>query len=70
MSNEEEEAMIEPLTVAVYASKRAHVTVGKDFLVTDAGPIALFNIMVAKALGTNQVIVTGIRKNSGKNPFT
>ncbi len=69
MSNEEG-TMIEPLTVAVYACKRAQVTVGKDVLVTDAGPIGLFNIMVAKALGTNQVIVTGIRKNSGKNPFT
>jgi threonine dehydrogenase-like Zn-dependent dehydrogenase len=46
------------------------VTVGKDVLVSGAGLIGLFNVMVAKALGTNQVIVTGIQINSGKNSFT
>jgi L-iditol 2-dehydrogenase len=61
MSNEEG-AMIEPLTVAVYACKRSQVTVGKDVLITGAGPIGLFNTMVAKALGANQVLVTGIQK--------
>ncbi len=61
MTNEEG-AMIEPLTVAVYACKRAQVTVGKDVLITGAGPIGLFNIMVAKALGANQVLVTGKQK--------
>jgi L-iditol 2-dehydrogenase len=65
MSNEEG-AMIEPLTVAVYACKRAQVTVGKDVLITGAGPIGLFNIMVAKALGANQVLVTGIQKKNNE----
>jgi L-iditol 2-dehydrogenase len=61
MSNEEG-AMIEPLTVAVYACKRSQVTVGKDVLITGAGPIGLFNTMVAKALGANQVLVTDINE--------
>jgi L-iditol 2-dehydrogenase len=56
---DEEGAMIEPLTVAVYACRRAQVTVGKTVLITGAGPIGLFNIMVAKALGAEQVVVTG-----------
>ncbi len=49
-------------TVAFSACKIAQVTVGIDVLVTSAGPIGPFNIMVAKALGANQVIVTGIQK--------
>jgi len=59
MSNEEG-SMIQPFGVAVYACKRAQVTIGKDVLITGAGPIGLFNIMVAKALGANQVLATGI----------
>lgn len=59
MTNEEG-AMIEPLTVAVYACKRAQVTVGKDVLITGAGPIGLFNVMVAKSLGCHRIIITGI----------
>jgi L-iditol 2-dehydrogenase len=42
--------MIEPLTVAVYACKKSKVSVSKDVLITGAGPIGLFNTMVAKAL--------------------
>ncbi|CAG2107034.1 unnamed protein product [Medioppia subpectinata] len=60
--SDEEGAMIEPLTVAVYACRRAQVTVGKTVLITGAGPIGLFNIMVAKALGADQVIVTDINE--------
>ncbi len=48
--SEEEGAMIEPLTVAVYACKKSKVSVSKDVLITGAGPIGLFNTMVAKAL--------------------
>jgi len=59
---DEEGAMIEPLTVAVYACRRAQVTVGKTVLITGAGPIGLFNIMVAKALGAEQVVVTDINE--------
>jgi len=58
----EEAAMVEPVSVAVYACKRAQVSIGKDVLVTGAGPIGLFNIMVAKALGANRVIVTDINE--------
>ncbi|XP_054160195.1 sorbitol dehydrogenase-like [Oppia nitens] len=60
--SDEEGAMIEPLTVAMYACKRAQVTVGKLVLVTGAGPIGLFNIMVAKALGADKILVTDINE--------
>jgi len=56
----EEGAMIEPLTVAVYACKRSQVSIGKDVLITGAGPIGLFNIMVARAYGANKIVVTDI----------
>jgi L-iditol 2-dehydrogenase len=55
--------MIEPLTVAVYASKRSKISVGKDLLITGAGPIGLLNTMVAKALEANQVLVTDINED-------
>ena len=60
--SDEEGAMIEPLTVAVYACKRAQVSVGKTVLITGAGPIGLFNAMVAKALGADRILVTDINE--------
>jgi len=58
----EEGAMIEPMTVAVYACKRAQVSVEKDVLITGSGPIGLFNLMVAKAMGANRVVITDLNE--------
>ena len=56
----EEGALIEPLNVAVYACKRGDVRYGKTVLVCGAGPIGLLNMMVAKALGATEVVITDI----------
>ena len=56
----EEGALIEPLNVAVYACKRGDVRYGKTVLVCGAGPIGLLNMMVAKAMGATEVVITDI----------
>ena len=55
----EEGALIEPLSVGIHACRRAEVTLGHTVLVCGAGPIGLVSLLVAKAMGASQVIVTG-----------
>ena len=56
----EEGALIEPTNVAVYACKRGDVKFGKTVLICGAGPIGLLNMMVAKAMGATEVVITDI----------
>jgi L-iditol 2-dehydrogenase len=56
----EEGALLEPLSVAVYATNRAGVRLGHTVLVCGAGPIGLVNILTAKAKGASTVCVTDI----------
>jgi len=56
----EEGALLEPLSVAVYACTRAGVTIGKRVLVAGAGPIGLLAMMSAKAYGASEVVITGM----------
>lgn len=58
----EEAAMIEPLSVAVHACKRSKVTVGSRVLITGAGPIGLYNLMVARAYGAIRIVLTDINE--------
>lgn len=58
----EEAAMIEPLSVAVHSCKRAGVTVGSRVLVTGAGPIGIYCLMAAKAYGATRVVITDINE--------
>lgn len=53
--------MIEPLCVAVYAVKRAGITVGSKVFITGSGPIGLLNLIVAKAYGASKVVITDIK---------
>jgi len=59
----EEGALLEPLSVAVHACKRAGVSVGAQVLICGAGPIGLVNLLTAKAMGAEKVCVTDISKN-------
>jgi threonine dehydrogenase-like Zn-dependent dehydrogenase len=56
-----EGALMEPLAVAVYACKRAAISMGsgQKVLVTGAGPIGLLAAMSAKALGAEEVCILG-----------
>jgi len=59
----EEGALLEPLSVAVYACKRAGVTVGAQVLICGAGPIGLVNLLTAKAMGAEKVCITDISES-------
>jgi L-iditol 2-dehydrogenase len=51
-------ALLEPLSVAVWATWKARVSVGDRVLVTGAGPIGLLVAAVARAAGAVEVVVT------------
>ncbi|CAK8680365.1 unnamed protein product [Clavelina lepadiformis] len=59
----EEGALIEPLSVAIHACRRAKVTLGHMVLICGAGPIGLLSLLVAKAMGASQVIITDLNQN-------
>lgn len=50
-------ALIEPLSVAIYACRKAGITAGSKVLVAGAGPIGVVITQVAKAFGATVVIV-------------
>jgi L-iditol 2-dehydrogenase len=56
----DEGAMIEPLAVAVHATKRAGDVTGMKIAVIGAGPIGILVAQTAKAMGAEQVMVTDI----------
>lgn len=55
----EEGALLEPLSVGVHACRRAGVTLGSRVLICGAGPIGLVNLLVARAMGADKVVLTG-----------
>ncbi|BFY97421.1 hypothetical protein BsWGS_00461 [Bradybaena similaris] len=56
----EEGAMIEPLSVGVNAVRRARMSPGESVIVTGAGPVGLYAMQVAKALGASKVMMVDI----------
>ena len=62
--------LIEPLSVAVWACKKAEVGVGSRVLIAGAGPIGLMNVQVAKAAGATDIIVTDIAASRLANATT
>ncbi|XP_028999900.1 sorbitol dehydrogenase [Betta splendens] len=56
----EEGALIEPLSVGIHACRRAGVTLGSTVLICGAGPIGLVSLLVAKAMGASQVVITDL----------
>lgn len=56
----EEGALIEPLSVGIHACRRAGVTLGSTVLICGAGPIGLVCLLVAKAMGASQVVITDL----------
>lgn len=57
--SDDEGALLEPLSVAVHACRRAGVSLGHTVLICGAGPIGLVNMMTAKAMGAASLCVTG-----------
>lgn len=52
--------LIEPLSVAVWANRKAGVGVGTSLLVTGAGPVGLLVTQVARALGATRIVVSDV----------
>jgi L-iditol 2-dehydrogenase len=53
-------ALIEPLSVGVWASRKARVGPGARVLVTGAGPVGLLCLQAARAFGATDVTVTDV----------
>lgn len=56
----EEGALLEPLSVGVHACKRGGISIESKVLILGAGPIGLVTLLVAKAMGANKVVITGM----------
>ncbi|TCL60873.1 L-iditol 2-dehydrogenase [Hydrogenispora ethanolica] len=53
-------ALVEPLSVAVHAVKRAKIALGDKLLIIGAGPIGILVAAVSKAAGAKEIIVADI----------
>jgi L-iditol 2-dehydrogenase len=53
-------ALLEPLSVGVWACRRGHVGAGTRVLVTGAGPIGLVALQCALAFGATEVVVSDV----------
>jgi L-iditol 2-dehydrogenase len=53
-------ALIEPLSVGIWACRKAKLQGGEHVLVTGAGPIGLLAMQAALALGATQVTITDV----------
>jgi L-iditol 2-dehydrogenase len=54
-------ALIEPLSVGVWAARKAGVAPDSRVLVTGAGPIGLMALQAARAFGASEVLVTDVK---------
>lgn len=55
----EEAAMLEPLSVAVYACQRGRITLGDNVVIFGAGPVGILCGMVAKSKGASKICIVG-----------
>jgi L-iditol 2-dehydrogenase len=53
-------ALLEPLSVGIWANRKAGVTAGSRLMIAGAGPIGLVTAQVARALGATTIVVTDI----------
>lgn len=55
---DEQAALVEPVSVAVHAARKAGITVGDRVLITGAGPIGALTAQVARAFGATEVVIS------------
>lgn len=58
----EEGAMLEPLSVAIYATRRADVRLGSKVVIFGAGPIGLMCLIAARAMGATKTVVLDLAR--------
>jgi len=56
-------ALIEPLSVGIWAAQRAEIKVGSRVLIAGAGPIGLIMAQVARAFGASEIYITDINED-------
>lgn len=56
----EDAALLEPLSVGIWACQRSALRAGDDVLVTGAGPVGLLSAAAARALGAGSVTISDI----------
>ena len=66
----EQAAMAEPVSVGIWAARKAGVSRGDRVLVTGAGPIGLLAAQVARAFGGVDVTVTDMSDSGSPRPST
>jgi len=59
-----EAAMAEPLSVCLHATRRAGEILGKQVLITGAGPIGTLCVLAARRAGAAQIVVTDLADNA------
>ncbi len=55
-------ALLEPLSVALWACQKGQVTAGSRVLVTGVGPVGLLVVQVARALGATEVTASDVNE--------
>ncbi|MGV2985140.1 NAD(P)-dependent alcohol dehydrogenase [Microbacterium sp. AGC85] len=53
-------ALMEPLSVGVWACRKAQITAGSHVLIAGAGPIGIITAQVARAMGATEIVITDI----------
>ena len=53
-------ALLEPLSVGIWACTKARVTAGSRVLITGAGPIGLVSLQAALAFGATEIVVSDV----------
>lgn len=56
-------ALIEPLSVGIWAAQRANIKLGSRVLIAGAGPIGLIMAQVARAFGAKDVYITDVNED-------
>ncbi|MEC3980235.1 NAD(P)-dependent alcohol dehydrogenase [Amycolatopsis sp. H20-H5] len=60
--SDEAAGLLEPLSVGVWASRKARVGPGSRVLITGAGPIGLVATQAARAFGAAEIVVTDVNR--------
>ena len=55
-------ALMEPLSVGLYAVERGNIRMGQTVLILGCGPIGLTSLLACKAAGVSQIFVTDIQQ--------
>jgi len=56
-------ALLEPLSVGIWANRKAGTQIGASVLIAGAGPIGLVTTKVARAVGATRIAVTDVNRN-------